>query len=49
MAFIIKYDNETRDYIVSIDFYERHIHGIIRPTKDILEVDHKTKIQKSLR
>ena len=46
MAFITKYDNETRDYIVSIDFYERHIRGIIGPTRNIFGVDHKTKIPK---
>ena len=49
MAFITKQDNETRDYIVSIEFCERHIHGIIRPTKNILEVNDEIKIRKCVR
>ena len=47
-TFLIKYDSETRDYTVSIESQEGHIGGIIGPTRNTFEVDHKTKMPKCM-
>ena len=49
MASINKFDNRACDYVVSIDFHERHICDIIGSTRNILRVDHKIKIQKCVK
>ena len=46
MAFLIHSDNETRDYIVSIEFYDHQIGSITGPTMKNFDVEHKIKIPK---
>ena len=46
MTFLIPWDNETRDYTVSIDFYDHQIDSIIGPTMNTFEVEDKIKMPK---
>eukprot|EP00493_Phyllostaurus_siculus_P025356 UN25700 len=42
ILFLMKQDNETQDYIISIDFYEHEIRGM-GPTRTILKKIKKLK------
>ena len=44
MTFLIHWDNETRDYTVSIDFYDHQIESIFGPTMDTFEAENKAKM-----
>ena len=46
MTLLIHWDNETRDYNVSIDFYNYQIDSIIGPTMITFEVEDKIKMPK---
>ena len=49
MAFLINSDNETRDYIVSIDFYDHQIDSPIGPTMKTFGVEHESKVPKRIK
>jgi len=49
MIFLIHQNNETRDYNVSIDFYDHLIDSIIGPTMKVFDVEDKIKIPKCVR
>ena len=47
--FSIHLDNETRDYDVSIDFYDHQIDSIIGPTMKSFDVENKLKMPKCVK
>ena len=49
MSFLIHQDNETRDYNVSIDFYDHQIDSLIGPTKGTFSEEDKTKVPKRVK
>ena len=49
MTLLIHYDNKTRDYNVSIDFYDHQIDSPIGPTIRTFGVQHKTKVSKLMK
>ena len=46
MTLLIHQDNETRDYNVSIDFYDHQIDSPIGPTMRTFGVEDKAKVPK---
>ena len=49
MTLLIHQDNETRDYNVSIDFYDHQIDSPIGPTMRTFGVEDKTKVPKRVK
>ena len=49
MTFVLHWDNETRDYNVSIDFYDHQIDSIIGPTMKTFYEKDKIKIPKCVK